>query len=174
MNEDAVERAARAMFDAFKAPMVAATTWDEIADWQRDGWRDSARVALEAAALADLFVAESFTSHAGLPLTFKIECDALTDEDIRCCAHEIAKRVPPFRTVEGVPRGGLRLAEALRPHTRASGDLLIVDDVLTTGESMERHRSGRTAAVGAVIFARGPCPWWVTPLWALIPDATEH
>lgn len=65
--------------------------------------------------------------------------------------------------VEGVPRGGLRLAEACR-ELATSGPLLIADDVCTTGASMEEHRRGRSA-VGLVIFTRGPTPDWVMPLF---------
>jgi len=66
-----------------------------------------------------------------------------------------------FGAVEGVPSGGLRFAEALRQY-QSAGPLLIADDVLTTGASMELHRAGRDA-LGVVIFARGPCPAWVAP-----------
>jgi adenine/guanine phosphoribosyltransferase-like PRPP-binding protein len=47
-----------------------------------------------------------------------------------------------------------------------SDRLLIVDDVWTTGGSMEEHRAGRDA-IGAVLFARGPVADWVTPLFTL-------
>ena len=43
---------------------------------------------------------------------------------------------------------------------------LIVEDVVTTGGSMERIRADRLA-VGVCVFARGPCPWWVTPLFQM-------
>lgn len=48
---------------------------------------------------------------------------------------------------------------------------VIVDDVLTTGESMEEmrlHYSSRT--IGVVLFARGKCPDWVTPIFSLCSD----
>lgn len=64
-----------------------------------------------------------------------------------------------------MPRGGLRLAEALKLYV-TEGALLIVDDVLTTGASMEEFRNGREA-LGAVIFARGHCPSWVVPLFQM-------
>lgn len=31
----------------------------------------------------NLFIKEDFISHAGLPLTWKVECDALSDSDMR-------------------------------------------------------------------------------------------
>ena len=54
--------------------------------------------------------------------------------------------------------------------TRLCGDMLIVDDVLTTGASMEHERarcSGRT--IGVVLFARGPCPEWIHPVFRMDP-----
>ncbi len=72
----------------------------------------------------------------------------------------------PFRKVEGIPRGGMKFAEALRPYAKPdAGLLLLADDVLTTGESMERARAGGTYVIGVVAFARGPWPKWVTPLF---------
>ena len=32
----------------------------------------------------NLFIKEDFISHAGLPLTWKVECDALTEKDYDC------------------------------------------------------------------------------------------
>lgn len=112
-----------------------------------------------------LFQAGSVMLHSGQVSDFKIDCDVLSDADLETLARLIAERCGPFGAVEGVPRGGLRLASALMPHA-TTGRLLIVDDVLTTGASMEQQRAERDA-IGAVIFARGPCPSWVTPLFTL-------
>ena len=112
-----------------------------------------------------LFNLGQFTLHSGAQSPFKIDCDALTDADLEALAQIGAQMVPLFGKVEGVPRGGLRLKAALDKYADARwSQLLIVDDVLTTGGSMERQRNGRQA-VGLVIFARGPCPSWVTPLF---------
>jgi hypothetical protein len=49
---------------------------------------------------------------------------------------------------------------------------LIVDDVLTTGASMEAARAKLwpgSLPLGVVIFARGPCPDWVWPIFRLDP-----
>lgn len=46
-----------------------------------------------------------------------------------------------------------------------------MDDVLTTGAmtSMEEARHGE--AIGFVLFARGQCPSWVTPLFTMaVPE----
>lgn len=105
--------------------------------------------------------------NSGISSPFKIDCDFLTDGDIDACAKLIADMSAAFKFVEGVPDGGLRLAKALKKYRNTKSDrLLIVDDVLTTGGSMRRHRNGRLA-LGAVIFARGPCPRWVRSLFTL-------
>lgn len=116
-----------------------------------------------------LFRRGSFTLNSGMYSPFKIDCDALTDEDIRTIAWMIDSRLPEcFGVVEGVPTGGLRLAEAMRSYARPNdtSQLLIVDDVWTTGNSIYKHKAGRLA-IGAVIFARSETDSWVTPLFQL-------
>jgi len=113
-----------------------------------------------------LFAHGKFESHSGLTLPWKIDCDALTDDDLRVLAAEIATRIK-FGQVVGVPRGGLRLAYMLEYYiTTRHPVTLIIDDVLTTGQSMEQFRAGKEA-IGVVIFARGPCPPWVKPIFTL-------
>jgi len=113
----------------------------------------------------NLFQLGSFVLNSGRPADFKIESDALTDDDWKCLAYLLSKRVAPFGSVEGVPRGGLKLAGYLKEYA-TEGPVLIVDDVLTTGGSMDRVRAGRTAN-GAVVFARGVTPDWITPLFVM-------
>ena len=73
-----------------------------------------------------------------------------------------------FGYVEWVSGGGERLGKAmLKWRNVYSPTLLIVDDVLTTGESMEKQRASRKDTIGAVIFARGVCPAWVKPLFSM-------
>ncbi len=112
-----------------------------------------------------------FKSHSGLDLGFKIECDVLGYEDIQCIAKLIAK-VQSFRYVHGIKRGGTRLAVALREYVDdSSNTILIVDDVLTTGRSMEKvkeiYQSTGLNIVGWVIFARGEVPEWVNAVFTL-------
>lgn len=115
----------------------------------------------------NLFVRQNFTSHSGQFLTWKIEFDALTDEDIETLAWMIAEQ-RGFGRVIGIPSGGLRLAKALRKYSTPGGTLLIVDDVLTTGSSMQAEGEKHSEPVqGFVIFARGPCPSWITPLFQM-------
>lgn len=150
----------------------------------------------------NLFRSGEFVLHSGQPSGWKIDADALTDADLATLAAIAAERLPPFGSVEGVPNGGLRFAEALQPHAvckwcghcwaahcghaydirsappthcsqgcgcKAFGaidSLLIAEDVVTTGASIERHRAGRDA-LGVAIFARGACPDWVFPLFTM-------
>jgi len=118
-----------------------------------------------------LFQCKKFKSHSGLDLDFKIDCDYLSDEDIECIAKLIARRTK-FGGVYGIPRGGERLAGALEPYSnRRSNTLLIVDDVLTTGKSMEEARAwfdnGYWDIKGWVIFARKKPPEWVNAVFVL-------
>ena len=115
-----------------------------------------------------------FGSHklaSGRLTNVKIDCDALTDDDWEAIAFLARCLVTPYRAVEGVPRGGEKLAEALRPYVRHDGGLLIVDDVLTTGGSMEHQRAGRTAS-GIVLFSRAAPqdrPHWIQAIFQLNP-----
>ena len=134
-----------------------------------------------------LFHPGEFWSHSGIRLPFKLECDCLTERDLDLFAELIATRLYPpnqhsFCRVVGVPKGqpggrdnGGVLAQYVRHHVNLVEDTgeawtLIVDDVLTTGQSMNSTRFFQfynRLCVGAVIFARGPCPEWVRPLFTL-------
>lgn len=118
-----------------------------------------------------LFQRGEFILSSGLNSSFRIDCDYLTDEDIETIAWMINGNLwRDFGTVEGVPTGGLRLAEAMRQYSCPGTDLLlIVDDVSTTGRSLESHRRGREA-MGAVIFNRGVIPSWCMSLLLLGKD----
>lgn len=121
-----------------------------------------------------LFNSGIFTLASNKSSNFKIDCDYLDDYDIETLSRIIYDTAKPFGYVKGVPTGGLRLADALRKYidTTANG-ILIVDDVLTTGKSMESileetiKRTKNLNIQGVVIFARGLCPEWITPLFTL-------
>lgn len=112
-----------------------------------------------------IFKLGNFRLHSGKESLWKIDLDELSDRDWETLAFLVAKDVGPFQDVEGVPTGGLKLAEMLKPYRTDTGvELLIVDDVCTNAASMEKQRNKRTA-VGIVIFARGRYPYWVHPLF---------
>lgn len=116
----------------------------------------------------------NFELHAQDESDFFIDTDALSPPSVRAAAAWLVEEfLPPFSEVVGIPRGGLPLAIALQEHARESGCLLIADDVLTTGASMREWRAklwdqaGSRGIHGAVLFARGPYPEWITPLFTL-------
>ena len=119
-----------------------------------------------------LFEKGAFTSHSGHELPYKIDCDALTDDDIGCIAFIIASETS-FGIVEGIPEGGRRLAAALERYAKpdAPFNILVVDDVLTTGASMEAAKAAQPPQVhpddviGWVIFARAEPPEWVNAVF---------
>jgi hypothetical protein len=109
-----------------------------------------------------------FLSHSGLQLTFKIDADALSDQDWASVAKIITHKLI-FSQVIGIPRGGLKMAEALQPYCTPGYPVLIVDDVATTFRSMEATRLAHPEALGVVLFARTRPPPWVFPLFEM-PD----
>lgn len=120
----------------------------------------------------DLFKQGAFNLASGLGSWWKIECEAISDHSWRTLAAIIAERIR-FSEVVGVPRGGLKLADALQLYKLPPGHpLLIVDDVWTTGMSM-REELGKIGAQwgpnyrGVVVFARGPVDNWVMPLFQM-------
>lgn len=122
-----------------------------------------------------LFQLKDFVMHSGERSSFKIECDSLTDADIEALAHLISQECV-FSRVQGIPRGGNRIAAALEPYTTTYfGGLLIVDDVYTTGFSMEEARvkaaQDKVAKFrdisGVVLFARRQPPEWIRPVFQL-------
>src|SRR5438128_7007958 len=83
-----------------------------------------------------LFQVGYFTSQSGQLLKWKIECDALTDEEWAGAARIAIDYLPDFSYASGVPRGGIQFARALNKYA-TKGPTLIVDDVFTTGRSIE-------------------------------------
>lgn len=118
-----------------------------------------------------LFQNGDFTSHSGLVLKWKISCDDLTDVDWDCLAARVAEQFDFCRVVP-VPEGGVKFARALEKYANPdSSRVLVVDDVMTTGKSMEEVRNTLpqgTPITGVVVFCRGGnCPWWVSPIFRL-------
>ena len=130
-----------------------------------------------------LFQATNFKSHSGLNLNWKIECDALSDDEWFTISKMIMELTPPFSKALGIPRGGVKLAKLL--NEAATGNekdpICIVDDVLTTGKSMEeflssysRNRDIPFMAIGWVVFARVRTPEWVTALFQMPIDDEKY
>ncbi len=123
----------------------------------------------------NLFKKEKIKLSSGKISDFKIECDVFTDEDWECLAYLISKKIK-FKSVKWIPTGGNKLAEYLLKYriNDKSLPLLICDDVLTTGNSMENLKGllidvgvKNKDIKGVVIFARGKCPNWITPLFPM-------
>ena len=124
----------------------------------------------------ELFQKIDFTSHSGLDLKWKIEMDALSHKEWECIAQMIIELSSPFKEAIGIPRGGNILGKLLNKHGTGKREdpTCIVDDVLTTGLSMEEFKQKRqwrnpTDYIGWVVFARAKCPDWVTALFQMPP-----
>ena len=120
----------------------------------------------------DLFQTGKFISHAGLPLNWKIECDAISRKEWECLAEIIMEyETRSFSKVIGIPEGGRKLARPLEKYAKPEsfinslGDIvhhpiLIVDDVYTTGTSfkqqIDKSKLEFNEWFGWVAFARNP------------------
>ena len=131
-----------------------------------------------------LFQEGDFVSHAGLPLTWKIECDALSIDDWRCLAKMIMEyQTKPFRIAVGIPRGGVKLENELLNYVSGNKDdpVLIVDDVWTTGSSFNEFVGIQSIEkivenkgwFGWCVFARTTTNNHVTALFQM-PEAYGH
>ncbi len=121
-----------------------------------------------------LFQTTDFKSHSGLDLSWKIECDALQDGEWFTLSKMIMELSPPFSKAVGIPRGGVKLGDLLNIHGtgKRTDPICIVDDVITTGESMNdfrrtKHWREPTEYIGWVVFARTTPPDWVNVLFQM-------
>ena len=120
-----------------------------------------------------LFVEEDFIGHSGDELHWKIECDAITSSEWKCIARmifEIEKK--PFQAAIGIPRGGVELGRWLNEYSTQNAEhpYLIIDDVLTTGGSMDEFREKNfkeKESFGWVVFARKQPQPWVNALFQM-------
>ena len=131
----------------------------------------------------DLFQQSNFKSHAGLDLTWKIECDAISDAEWECFARMISEiETRQFSKVVGIPRGGVKLQNALSNYVSGNADdpILIVDDVWTTGTSFREFTEIQTIKddieqkdwFGWCIFARTMTDSKVSALFQM-PEKTS-
>jgi hypothetical protein len=119
----------------------------------------------------------NFKLHAGGDSWWRIDCDDMSDAELGIIARMIAEHHGPFNGVvcpkSHYGSAAPRLVAALEQYKTNlySPTFILVDDVLTTGSSMEALRqfiiAGRVgiSAKGYVIFARDECPDWVTPVF---------
>lgn len=130
----------------------------------------------------ELFRLGTYVLHSGIRTGFKIDCDGLSGRELHALVFVARTLTRPYKEVLGVPTGGLALAKELEFFADPNADsILIVDDVLTTGDSMHqfveelaRHRNVNLPVQGLVMFARGECPGWITPIFTLNPRAAEE
>lgn len=106
-----------------------------------------------------LFNKGQFELASGKISDFKIDCDFLSDESIEAIAYKLSTKYT-FGKVFGVPTGGLRLATALEKFCSESPTILLVEDVVTTGNSLRQYRENIIALypdqniINISIFAR--------------------
>ena len=123
--------------------------------------------------MTGLFQKIDFVSHSGIDLTWKIEMDALGKKEWKCLAHMIMEyEGRPFCEAIGIPSGGVYLGALLNEHSTKNYEehpYLIVDDVLTTGRSMEEYaKKYDNNVIGWVIFSRTHLHSdWITPLFQM-------
>ena len=120
-----------------------------------------------------LFQIGDFTLSGGKKSRFKIDCDALSDGEVKLLADLIVLRAKPFHRVMSPGGAATRLQSYISKYANPAADnTLIVDDVLTTGKTIEQQVKQITYSLGRVdphqgfvIFARGPLPSWVKALF---------
>lgn len=123
-----------------------------------------------------------FVLNSGHDSGFKIEVDEISDETIDTAMWLAYKSLPYINEVVSVPRGGDRMARSFRKYLttespKKSYNVLIVDDVLTTGYSMEKVKgrelnssSPFIQVYGIVLFSRLKreyVPSWIVPVFQM-------
>ena len=120
-----------------------------------------------------LFQEEDFIGHSGGQLHWKIEMDALENEEWKCIARMITEiETRPFWSAIGIPRGGIKLGQYLNEYSTQNSEhpYLLVDDVLTTGGSMEEYKKKNFEekdVIGWVVFARTQPAKWIRTLFQM-------
>lgn len=111
-----------------------------------------------------MFKQGNFILASGKQSDWKIELDNFDEDDWNTLAYLINQRIVRFGRVLGVPTGGYALASALKQYATddPSHPTLVVDDVFTTGGSIERFISSLNERNDPylvwVVFARKPPP----------------
>ena len=115
--------------------------------------------------MINLFQKKRFKMHSGGYSDFKVECDALNETGYDTLAFMVSRNMK-YGKVYGIPRGGVPFGNALEKYSTTGHDtVLIADDVLTTGKSMEeakkRFQNQSSDIKGIVVFARGKLSSWI-------------
>ena len=84
----------------------------------------------------NLFIKEDFISHAGLPLTWKVECDALTEKDYEALAKIVSEKLT-FCDVKGIPRGGIPFEKALKKVLNSNQKTILL--VIYNSQNQKRY-----------------------------------
>lgn len=112
-----------------------------------------------------MFEYGDYVLHSGSHSAFRIDCTALTHYDLCALASMVVPTLKPFGQVYGIPRGGIRFADVLQSYSTI-GPRLVVDDVLTTGASMQDE--WMQGDQGLVIFTRTSLvPAWIRPIFSM-------
>lgn len=116
-----------------------------------------------------IFLQGEFTLSSGQESQWKVDCDGLTDEDWNTLAAMAMEMWDlEFGEVIGIPTGGIKFADAMSKYSVGYSDiLLVVDDVYTTGNTIETEMNKHKRVAGLVAFTRGPHPMRVFSIWNL-------
>ena len=123
--------------------------------------------------MVDLFQKIDFVSHSGIPMKWKIECDAISLMEWECIAHMIKEtEQQPWRKAIGIPRGGVTLGLCLDKFSTGveTHPILIADDVYTTGRSFKdfvNENYPNDATIQWCVFARQPTTGRVKALFTM-------
>jgi orotate phosphoribosyltransferase len=116
-----------------------------------------------------IFKTGNFILASGLKSNFKIDCDDLTEFDLHSLALYAKDLIPKFKEVYGVPTGGLRFANQMKKFKSNTGNILVIDDVFTTGKSITEFINDNelTDVQGLVIFARNQPFDWIKSIFTM-------
>lgn len=122
-----------------------------------------------------LFQLGKFTLSSGQKSDIKIECDSLTLDDWEGLGYLAWKILYcNFSKIIGVPTGGEKFANSLNKYRSPIGPVLICDDVLTTGRSMQKYKEIYPDAIGIVAFSRTQkLESWIKVIWTYTDEKKQ-
>lgn len=125
--------------------------------------------------MKSLIESGKFTLSSGQETAWRFNEEGLSDETLDALAKIVCRTWIVGLADQIVPaeHGGIRFANALRyKHAKIENGrkqhTLVVDDVFTSGRSMERERlKYEEPVIGLVILERKPSPTWVYPIFTV-------